>query len=547
MKYFTYKDCGCSFPITGYSANNRPNILFDLDVEKINLSCSRTWNLISEDNTKGCFQLESRLGQTLAKKLKPENIEQLAALVSIMRPGCLEAIREGKSVTHHYIDKKNYLESIDYFSTALEPILNKSYGEMIYQEQAMQIAQKIAGFDLKEADMLRKAIGKKKPEEMAKLRITFLDGAKKTNIVNPSEAEELFNWIEKSQRYSFNKSHAVSYAFNAYLSAYAKAHFPKIFFTSYLMYAKDKIDPQREIRELINNALEMDIKISSPDIRLINENFVLKQDIIYFGLTNIKGFGSSVFNKLETLIQEKSLDLNSLSWLEMLLFVLININSTAAKALISAGALDYYRVARNKLLLEYNSVSNLTSRETEWIIQNLRLSEFTNLQQLLEFVTTGGVGKKCCIATQKRLSTIIDLCKILNNPPYSIIDTPEWISDNEYNLLGTPITCSKVDGCDILNANTTCKEFKTTINKDIVIAGELQDINVIKTKKGKDPGKNMAFISISDSTGGVGDIVCFPKEYSEYEGLLSIGNTLLFAGAKNKDGTSLIIKKIWQL
>ena len=126
--------------------------------------------MISEGNTKGCFQLESRLGQMMAKKLKPENIEQLAALISILRPGCLEAVRDNKTVSNHYIDKKNGLESVDYFHPSLEDILSTTYGEMIYQEQSMQIAQKLADFDLKEADMLRKAIGKKKPEEMAKIK-----------------------------------------------------------------------------------------------------------------------------------------------------------------------------------------------------------------------------------------------------------------------------------------------------------------------------------------------------------------------------------------
>jgi DNA polymerase-3 subunit alpha len=99
--------------------------------------------LISEGNTKGVFQLESRLGQSMAKKLKPENIEQLSALISIMRPGCLEAIRDGKSVSNHFIDKKNGLESVDYFNENLEPILKNTYGEMVYQEQAMEIAKEI--------------------------------------------------------------------------------------------------------------------------------------------------------------------------------------------------------------------------------------------------------------------------------------------------------------------------------------------------------------------------------------------------------------------
>ena len=151
----------------------------------------------------------------MSKKLKPKDIEQLSALVSIMRPGCLEAIRNGKSVSNHYIDKKNGEESIDYFHECLKPILESTYGEMVYQEQAMEIAKTVSGFNLQEADMLRKAIGKKQPEEMSKLRSKFIEGAENQKLVNNEQAVEIFNWIEKSQRYSFNKSHAVSYAINA--------------------------------------------------------------------------------------------------------------------------------------------------------------------------------------------------------------------------------------------------------------------------------------------------------------------------------------------
>jgi len=204
--FFKFEDCGCKFPVLDGSNKAFPKILFSPKIEDISLDCKRTWDLIGEGNTKGCFQLESRLGQSMAKKLKPENIEQLSALISIMRPGSLEAFRDGKSVANHFIDKKNHLESVDYFHPALEPSLKSTYGEMIYQEQAMQITQAIAGFDLQEADMLRKAIGKKKPEEMAKVKIKFIEGAKKLKIVTTEEAEEIFGWIEKSQRYSFNKS-----------------------------------------------------------------------------------------------------------------------------------------------------------------------------------------------------------------------------------------------------------------------------------------------------------------------------------------------------
>ena len=128
-EYYTF-DCGCKFEITG-SNLEFPRIQFEPKLEKINLECSKTWDLISSGNTKGCFQLESRLGQSMAKRLKPRNIEQLSALISILRPGCLEAIRDGKTVSNHYIDKKNGQESVDYYHPILKSVLEKTYGEMI--------------------------------------------------------------------------------------------------------------------------------------------------------------------------------------------------------------------------------------------------------------------------------------------------------------------------------------------------------------------------------------------------------------------------------
>lgn len=196
--------CGCTFDLE--EKDGVSSITFDPSIENINLDCSRTWDLICDGNTKGIFQLESRLGRMMAKKLKPENINQLSDLISIIRPGALDAIRDGKSVTNHYIDKKNGVESLDYFHPSLEPILKSTLGEMIYQEQSMQIAKDIAGFDLKESDNLRKIIGKKKADQMSAIKSKFLDGCRTKNVVTESEAEQIFSWIEKSQRYSFNRS-----------------------------------------------------------------------------------------------------------------------------------------------------------------------------------------------------------------------------------------------------------------------------------------------------------------------------------------------------
>lgn len=532
-KTFQYP-CGCSFPVE--QVGDVSKISFNPKIEEINLECSRTWDLISSGNTKGCFQLESRLGRSMAKKLKPENIEQLSALISIMRPGCLEAVRDGKTVSNHYIDKKNGLESVDYFHSSLEPVLGNTYGEMVYQEQAMEITKVIAGFNLQEADMLRKAIGKKKPEEMAKVKSKFIEGAKKLSIVNEDEAEQIFGWIEKSQRYSFNKSHAVSYAINAYLSAYAKAHFPKIFFASYLRFAKDKIDPQAEIKELVQNASEMDIHVHTPDIRNLNEFFILKNNKIFFGLTDIKGVGKSVFDRLTEL--SATVDLDNCTWPQMLFLILNNINSTAAKALIQSGATNFFNMTRNSMLYQYNLISGLTKKESEHIIN--RLSEIKNIKQGLELLST--IPR----ITKNRKQVIQDLIYSSVNPPHSLEDSAEWIADAEDSLLGCAITCSKIDMYDISMTNINCREFKnTTLKENLILGGEIDFINVTKTKSGKNPGQEMAFVTLTDSYGSVDSVVFFPEKYKEYKNLLFPNNIIIVKGNKSKTGDGLVVEKAY--
>lgn len=526
--------CGCSFD---YNEKDK-SIIFDYNIENINIECERTWQLIGEGNTKGIFQLESRLGSMMAKKLKPENIEQLSALISIIRPGALDAIRDGKSVTNHYVDKKNGLESIDYFHSSLEPSLKSTLGEMIYQEQAMQIAKDIAGFDLKEADNLRKSIAKKQSDKMAVVKSKFLEGCKSKNIVNENEAEQIFGWIEKGQRYSFNKSHGVSYAINAYLSAYVKAHFPKEFFAAYLKFAKNKVKPQDEIKALIQNAREMNIDVVSPDIRKLNAEFILQDDMIYFGLTDIKGVGESVFNKLQNTIDQNNIDIVNIDWINLLYKILVNINSTASKSLIEAGALDFTKKSRSSMLYEYQLVSELTKKELQFIIDNISSSKNikNDIIYLLEF---GKINKN-------RKKVLENILNMLNNPSYSLNDNPEWIADVEYNALGCSLTCSKVDMYDISMTNISCKELKNSVMFDsIILGGEVEYANVTKTKTGQNKGQEMAFVSLSDSTGVADSIIFFPEQYKKYKNILFSGNVIILKGNKTKTGDGLIVEKAY--
>jgi DNA polymerase-3 subunit alpha len=534
MKKFAY-NCGCGFDILD---ENKKSLEFNPSIENINLECSKTWDLIGDGNTKGIFQLESRLGRSIAKKLKPENIEQLSALIAILRPGTLEAIRNGKSVTNHYIDKKNGEESLDYFHPALEPILKSTYGEMIYQEQAMEIARNIAGFNLQEADMLRKAIGKKKPEEMAKIRTKFMEGTAKSGIVNYNEAEQIFGWIEKSQRYSFNKSHSISYAMNAYLSAYAKAHFPKIFFASYLRFAKDKIDPQQEIKALVQNANEMDIMVKTPDLRIMNEFFLLRDNAIYVVLTDIKGVGKSVFDKLKKIVDNLNIDLYSMNWIQVLFRILLNINSTAAKAMIESGAISFVNKTRTSMLFEYQIASTITKNEIAFILEK------TNSYTKLTDVFSDLLNKSRLTKNRKKI--IMDSIQALYNPPYSLQDNPEWIADIEDTNLGCPITCSKVDMYDISMTNTTCKDFKNCINTDnLIMGGEVDNISVTKTKNGKNPGEEMCFVTMTDGTGCVDSVIFFPEVYKKYKQLLFGGNVIIVCGNKSRSKDSFIVEKAY--
>ena len=183
-KIIKFSNCKCEVAKGQFNINHLP------------LDCPATWKLISSGYTVGVFQLEQQLGQDWARKVKPQNIEELAALTSLLRPGPLEA---GQS--QEYVDTKFGHKSITYLHPVLKPILEPTYGCLVYQEQAIRIAVEIAGFSLENADDLRKAMGKKLPELMTQLKKKFIDGAKKKGLVPRGVAEEMFGWIEKSQRY----------------------------------------------------------------------------------------------------------------------------------------------------------------------------------------------------------------------------------------------------------------------------------------------------------------------------------------------------------
>tara|TARA_Y100001963_G_scaffold78366_2_gene108659 strand:- start:37318 stop:38955 length:1638 start_codon:yes stop_codon:yes gene_type:complete len=538
--------CGCEF-----DQDENGKTIFDPDISKLNMDCQATWDIICDGNTKGVFQLESQLGRSLAAQTKPRNIAELSDLIAIMRPGCLEAIVNGKSLTMHYIDRKHKRDCVEYFHESLESILGSTYGILVYQEQAILIATEIAGFDLQEADILRKAIGKKKTDVMAQVKTSFLEKAEAKGIVTKEQAEEIFSWIEKSQRYSFNKSHSVSYAYNAYLTAYAKAHFPHEFFTSYLKNAVGKPDTFMEVQELVNNAKIMGIQVMPPSVTKMNEEFKLIGSNPTYGMTNVKGVGSSVFLKMKADMEKNGIDPEECDWDCFLLLVSPYVNKKAFLNLILAGCFDSFKITRSKMQHQYSIIKELSKREMTWLTAYKSSNPEESVKDcLLKMVEVSDCkDKKRPIFRKDRTPVVIDLIDAYENPGYELYDSPSWLAKQEEELLGIALTCNKVDEYDTSKSNCTCKEFLDGFQTQngIYLAVQVDTVREWTIKKGRAKGQKMGFLTVSDTSCSIDNVTAFSDEWEKYRKLLHEGNTVLLRGVKDKNRGSFLIKKVEQL
>jgi DNA polymerase-3 subunit alpha len=501
----------------------------------------KTWNLFKDGRTKGVFQLESNLGRAWSKRLQPTNIEELSALIALIRPGSLKAISDGKSMTQHYVDRKSGVDIVKYLHTSLTDILENTKGVLIYQEQSMRIAQELAGFNLQEADVLRKAIGKKKADLMAKVKKDFLTGCKNKGIVTKETAEEIFSWIEKSSRYSFNKSHAVCYAINSYKSAWYKANYTKQFFLSYLTYANEKQDPHQEVYELVSEAKLFDIEVGLPNLNKWQENFFTDKKNIRFGIKDIKSLTGVNGDKVVKAIKEAPPIKN---WMDVLINLSPNINSTGFKALCSIGFFSTKKtaVSRNKALYEYLIFRNLTKAELKWVTENYKTKKWKNLTDcFIDLAPTkkegGGTSK------QDRKQIIENEIHFLENPPYDLDDAPDWIIEQEKKYLGCPVSLSRVESSDTSHSNTTCKELLDgKAGKNICIVAHVTRLMSHKCKN----GELMSFLTLEDDTCSIDNVVVFPKTRSKFQYILDEGVNLLFCGEAEKNG-SFIIDKIHEI
>lgn len=521
--------------------------------QEIDYDCELTWSLFEEGKTKGVFQLESNLGKSWSKKLKPSNMEELSALIALIRPGCLKAISDGKSMTQRYVDRKRGIEEVTYLHEALEEILRPTYGVLVYQEQSMRIAQKIAGFNLQEADLLRKAIGKKKASLMAEVKESFLEGSANEGIVSSDIAEEIFSWIEKSSRYSFNKSHAVAYAMCSYWSAFYKAHHTKEFFLSYLYYANEKQDPHEEIYELVSEAKLFDIETKTPNICNFSNKFSYKKDSIYFGVKDIKSLTGKTGDKVVEAVKELEGDLsktaNNFFWIEVLLYLSSKINSTAFKALASIGFFRGFkdRVTRNQALYEYEIYRTLTKAEARWLSENYPQKRWKSfIDALVDLAPTKKEGGGTSKLDRKHI--VENEIQLLRNPPYDLSDDPSWVIDQETRLLGCPVSLSKIDAADTSSANTTCKEIVNgKQGKNLCVAVNAKRVSEYKINKGKSKGRTMCFLTVEDDSCSMDNVVVFPDARDKFKYIIYEGNNLVLCGSVRSNDNSFIVDSIYEI
>lgn len=506
-----------------------------------------TWEMLSKGDTKGVFQLEKQSRWT--KKLKPQNIHHLAALLSVIRPGVVEAMENGKSMTEWFMDRKNGKEETPSIHPVVDKILQSTYCVLVYQEQAMFLARDVAGFDLKEADNLRKAIGKKIAELMAKLKIQFLEEAKKVKTVPYEIAEKIFDWIEKSQRYSFNASHAYSYAENAFYSAYLKCHCPIKFYEVYLNHAKNKPDTITEIKELVNDARAHKIKVFGPDLSNFHYEFTMNEEgnFITFGISNLKEVGAEA-KKVLQIKEELGESFSKLSWMEILKYFVYEtkVNKKAMKALIVCGALNgpNNNTSRNKMLYEYEVFKELTDKEASFVINNLDPTQDL-AWHFRELINKYKI-------TAARLKKVIGHLQCLESPPYSLSDTGISTSNYERQYMGISITSDELMG-DIMGSlvTCTCEDIRSgAVRGSQTILGTITNVKEITIKKegSKMFGQKMCFCSVQDSTGELNSVVVFPELYKDNKATLSQDNFVLFAGkVENRQGEySLICERITQ-
>ncbi len=468
----------------------------EIDVDRLPLDDKKTYDLLNRAETLGVFQLESGGMRDLCRKFQISSVEHITALVALYRPGPMELIPE-------FIKRRHGEVKIEYEHPLLEPIAKETYGILIYQEQVMQAAQLLAGFTLGAADLLRRAMGKKKVEEMAQQREKFVKGCAATNKIPAAKANQIFDLLEKFAGYGFNKSHAAAYAVVAYQTAYLKANYPVEFFCA--MMTNDMSDTEKLAR-YIAEAREFDIEVLQPDVNESLMFFAPARDgkAIRFGLAAIKGVGEAA---VEAILEARKEVGKFKSLAELCEHVDgRSLGRKTLEALIKTGACDTFGQTRATL--------------------------FAQIERTLARAASILSDK------QKGQSSLFGALEEKAPPmPEAISNLPEWpqheLLAHEKELLGFYVTGHPLTPfAPILEkyclANTA--KLAELPNRSLTRIGGL--IAAAQHSFSKKSGKPYSMVTLEDLEGSV-QILCMNENYDKFRSLLEVNKAILVVGEVN--------------
>ncbi|MDA6065711.1 DNA polymerase III subunit alpha [Idiomarina abyssalis] len=476
-----------------------------IDITAIDLTDPACFKLLKKAETTAVFQLESRGMKELIKKLLPDSFEDIIALVALFRPGPLQS-----GMVDNFIDRKHGREEISYPDVkyqhdSLQPILEPTYGVILYQEQVMQIAQVLAGYTLGGADLLRRAMGKKKPEEMAKQREIFREGAAKNNI-DPELAMKIFDLVEKFAGYGFNKSHSAAYALVSYQTLWMKTHYPAEFMAAVMSADMDNTD---KIVTLADECERMGLDLLPPDVNKGEYKFTVdEQQRVVYGIGAIKGVGEG---PIESIIQARQEGGPFRDLFDFCCRVdLKRMNKRILERLIRAGAMDNLGPHRAALMATLEKA----------------------IRQAEQHLNAEKIGQS-------------DMFGVLTTEPEAVeqefVSVRKWSEavwlEGERDTLGLYLTGHPI--------NRFRKELKHYINstlssvtptrkdESIAIAGLVIDIRVLTNKR----GQRFAIVTLDDKTAHM-DVRLFSNEYESYQELLEKDRILWVKGEVRFDNFS---------
>lgn len=472
----------------------------DFDIEAIDIEDQQVYDFISRGETIGVFQLESSGMIELCKRIQPGTLDDITAINALYRPGPLES-----GMVDDFIDIKHGRKAMSLPFPELEPILRDTYGVIVYQEQVMNISRTIAGYTLGQADMLRRAMGKKKAEEMDRHREIFRQGAREKGF-DEKKATELFELMAKFAAYGFNKSHAVAYGLIAYQTAFLKRYYPAPFFAALLSTELSNTD---KVTQYISDAKRYGIEVLPPDVNESLWLFNVVDGNIRFGMGAVKNVGEGAVEEMVRERTENGAFRGFIDFCERVNLKLVN--KRVIESLIKVGAFDQCERLNRRTLLENMELI---------VAYGQKKQEEKALGQVSLFDLGGG----------QQAETTQELLDLRESEDF---DGNEKLA-YEKALMGIYVSGHPLDRfSDVLRqlSSTSLCDIQDMIGegkRDFTLGGMIMEKKVILTKK----GEKMCFLNLEDLTGKI-ECIVFPKVFSEYEELLASEEPVMMNGYVN--------------